>query len=100
VQDQQLHIIIDASPASDSWGFVGRVMVGNHESYRTLSAYPTPTEAVEAVQIIVGAVLGGMLAGEEWRSLSTQRGHAPTRQELGFGLGAQRQKATVQTPPG
>lgn len=86
--DQQLLITIDAVPASDSWGFVGRVLVGEHEAYRTIRAYPAPSEALSATQRLVGSVLGGLLAGEEWRDAHDEFGHAPRRTELDFGLGA------------
>jgi hypothetical protein len=90
VAESELHITIESSPASDSWGFVGRVMIADHECYRTLRAYPTPTEALRAAQVIVGDVLGALLAGQEWRSMSEQLGHPPTRADLGLGLGAYR----------
>jgi hypothetical protein len=86
--DESLLISIEHSPASDSWGFVGRVLVGDHECYRTLRAYSTPTEALAVTKELVGDVLGGLLAGQEWRTLSEQLGHAPTRAELALGLTA------------
>lgn len=86
--DEQLHITMEASEASDSWGFVGRVMIGDHESYRTLRAFSTPSEAVQATQVLVGEVLGSLLAGQEWRALSQELGHAPKRDDLNLGLGA------------
>jgi len=61
-------IAVDAAPASDGWGFVGRVLVGEHEAYRTLRAYPTPGEALSAAKILVGDVLGSFLAGQEWHT--------------------------------
>ena len=51
-------ISIGAEPSSDSWGFVGVVQVGGFEAYRTIEAFPTPHEAKEATQGIVGLVLG------------------------------------------
>lgn len=86
--DQQLLITIDAVPASDSWGFVGRALVGAHEAYRTIRSYPTPNEALTATQRLVASVLGALLAGQEWRDAHEEFGHAPRRTELDFGLGA------------
>jgi hypothetical protein len=83
-----LFIKIDSSPASDSWGFVGRVLVGEHEAYRTIRAYPTPGEALSAAQELMAGVLGALLAGQEWRIAQEEFGHAPRRTELDFGLAA------------
>jgi len=88
VTDGQLFIALDTAPASDNWGFVGRVLVGEHEAYRTIRAYPTPAEALSAVQGLVAGVLGTFLAGQEWRSAQDEFGHAPLRTELDFGLTA------------
>jgi hypothetical protein len=96
MSDQQLLITIDAVPASDSWGFVGRVLVGEHEAYRTIRAYPAPGEALTATQRLVGSVLGGLLAGQEWRDAHEEFGHAPRRTELDFGLTA---PVRQETPP-
>ena len=73
-------IAVDAAPASDGWGFVGRVLVGEHEAYRTLRAYPTPGEALSAAKILVGDVLGSFLAGQEWHTAEedVRQGLAPT----------------------
>jgi len=84
----QLFITVDTAPASDNWGFVGRVLVGEHEAYRTIRAYTSPGEALSAVQGLVAGVLGALLAGQEWRSAQDEFGHAPRRTELDFGLGA------------
>jgi hypothetical protein len=81
-----LNITVEASPASDSWGFVGRVMIGEHEAYRTFRGYPTPREALAATQAIVGDVLGAMLAAQEWRELSSELGRPPRRSDLKLGL--------------
>jgi hypothetical protein len=81
-----LVITLDTAPASDGWGFVGRLLVGELEAYRTLRAYPTPTEARAATEAIVGRVLGAILAGEEWRSLTATTRHAARRADLNFGL--------------
>jgi hypothetical protein len=83
-----LFIKVDSSPASDNWGFVGRVLVGEHEAYRTIRAYPTPAAALAAVQGLVAGVLGSLLAGQEWRGAQEEFGHVPRRTELDFGLGA------------
>ena len=99
-QDQeQLHITLETVPASDGWGFVGRVMVGDHESYRTIRAFPTPQEAMSFTQAIVGDVLGAQLAGQEWRSLHDELGHAPLREDLNFGLGAFGRKDSATDAP-
>ena len=84
----ELFITVDTVPASDNWGFVGRVLVGEHEAYRTIRAYPTPAEALSQGQRLVAGVLGSLLAGQEWRSAQEEFGHAPRRTELDFGLGA------------
>jgi hypothetical protein len=84
----EFHITVDADQASDSWGFVGRVMVEDHECYRTLCAYPTPTEAQHAAQVLVADVLGELLAGREWRALCEEKGRVATRDDLGMGLRA------------
>ncbi len=86
--DEGLLIRLDATPASDSWGFVGRVMIGEAEAYRTLRSYATPAEAQQAVQRIVAAALGPLLAGEEWRAIGEATGRTPLREDLGIGLGA------------
>ncbi len=85
---QQMTITVETVPASDNWGFVGRVLVGDHEAYRTLRAHATPTEAQSAAQSLLGDVLGTLLAGQEWRAAHAEFGHAPRRTELDFGLGA------------
>lgn len=82
----EFHITIGYSPASDGWGFVGSVKIEEHECYRTMQGFTTPTEALQATQLIVGDALGVLLAGQEWRALGQGTGHAPTRQDLKFGL--------------
>ena len=91
----ELHITIANSPASDGWGFVGIVKIADHECYRTLRVFPTPSEALEATQVVFGDVLGALLAGQEWRALSDEYGRAPTRADLRLGLtgGGARQDA-------
>ena len=86
--DQDLLITIDTAPASDNWGFVGRVLVGEHEAYRTIRAYAAPAEALSAAQALLAGVLGTLLAGQEWRAAQEEFGHAPLRTELDFGLQA------------
>ena len=84
----ELFITVDAAPASDNWGFVARVLVGEHEAYRTIRAYPTASDAVTAVQQLFAGALGVLLAGQEWSSAQEAFGHPPRRTELDFGLGA------------
>ncbi len=84
----ELFVTVDSAPASDNWGFVGRVLVGDHEAYRTIRAYSTPGEALDAAQGLVAGVLGALLAGQEWRGAQEEFGHVPRRTELDFGLGA------------
>lgn len=79
-------ISIGADPSSDSWGFVGVVLVGGCEAYRTIEAFPTPQDAKEATQGIVGLVLGELLAGAEWRQVRDRSGTAPTRDDLALGV--------------
>ncbi|MGD9960166.1 hypothetical protein [Nocardioides sp.] len=98
--ESPLHITLEADEASDSWGFVGRVMIGDHESYRTIRAFPTPSEAITATQVIVGEVLGALLAGQEWRSLSDELGRAPRREDLNFGLSSSQRRWKADLPPG
>jgi len=79
-------VAISSDPSSDSWGFVGVVKVGGFEAYRTIEAFPTPQEAETATQVIVGLILGELLAGAEWRQIRDRSGAAPTRQDLGLGV--------------
>ena len=88
MRDQSLHITIDADAASDGRGFVGRVMIADYECYRTMQAYSTPTEALSAMQRVVGDALGSLLAGDECLQFRGELGHAPRRAELNLGLGA------------
>jgi hypothetical protein len=89
--DDRLLITLATTPASDSWGFVGVVAVGDHEAYRTIRAYMSPGEALGATQRLVADVLGRLMAGQEWGDAQSEFGHAPRRTELEFGL---RGKAT------
>jgi hypothetical protein len=83
-----LLITITTTPASDSWGFVGVVSVGDHEAYRTIRAHTTPGEALGATQRLLADVIGGLMAGQEWAAAQAEFGHAPRRTELEFGLRA------------
>lgn len=85
----QLLITVTSSPASDSWGFVGVVAVGDQEAYRTIRAYTAPAEALEATQRLLADVLGSLMAGQEWGAAQAEFGHAPRRTELEFGLRSQ-----------
>ena len=75
-------------PASDRWGFVGVVSVGDFEAYRTIRAYQSPGAALFAAQQTLAGVLGSLMAGQEWRMAQDDFGHSPTRTELEFGLRA------------
>src|SRR5579875_2666053 len=79
-------ISLDVSEASDSWGFVGVVKVGDHEAYRTLEAFPSQAEALAHAQLLVAGALGELLAGQEWRQVRESSVHqgAPTRQDFRF----------------
>ena len=81
-----LLITVDTAPASDGWGFVGRVLIGDAEAYRTIRAHTTPSEALQATSDLLAGVLGPLLAGQEWHTTTDECGHAPLRTELGFGL--------------
>ena len=84
--EDELFIKISSVPASDSWGFVGVVLAGEHEAYRTIRAYESPRAALDAAQQLLAGVLGALMAGQEWRSAQDEFGHAPRRVELEFGL--------------
>jgi hypothetical protein len=79
-------ITLGCDPASDSWGFVGVVKVGELEAYRTLEAFPSPADALTATQEIVAGVLGELLAGAEWRRVRESKGGPPTRRDLALGI--------------
>ena len=81
-------ITLSTAPASDSWGFVGVVCVGEYEAFRTIRAYTTPGDALLATQQTLGGVLGTLMAGQEWNQTQEELGHAPRRVELEFGLRA------------
>jgi hypothetical protein len=86
VSESELLISVATDAASDSWGFVGVVKVGEFEAYRSLNAYSTPADALAATQALMGGVLGEWLAGSEWRQLRETTGRAPTRQDLNLGV--------------
>ena len=96
---ESLLIRLDAQPASDGWGFVGRVMVGDHEAYRTLQAFNSPADALSATEAVVAGVLGTLLVGEEWRHLRDDVGHAIRRDDLNLGLSALRRADAPEGPP-
>ena len=79
-------ITVDADQASDAWGFVGVVKVGEYQAYRTVESFATPAEAISEMQAILGTVLGEMLAGAEWRRVRERRGTIPTRNDLRLGV--------------
>ena len=90
--EDQLLITLATAPASDSWGFVGVVAVGDHEAYRTIRAYMSPGEALGATQRLLADVLGTLMAGQEWGNAQSEFGDTfRARTELEFGL---RGKAT------
>lgn len=97
--DDELLITIATSPASDSWGFVGVVSVGDQEAYRTIRGYTTPGEALVATQCLLADVLGGLMAGQEWAAAQSEFGHAPRRTELEFGLRAKTAHQEPQPTP-
>jgi hypothetical protein len=77
-----LYISISSDEASDSWGFVGVVRVGQLEAYRTMEAFATPSEAQREAQQLLTTVLGEMLAGREWERVRDQTGAVPVRQDF------------------
>lgn len=85
-----LLITLSTSPASDSWGFVGVVKVGQYEAFRTIRAFTSPREALSATQQNLAGVLGALMAGQEWQQTQQELGHAPRRVEWEFGLQARR----------
>jgi len=79
-------IRVTSDAASDSWGFVGVVRVGESEAYRTLEAFTTPKLAQKAAQEILAGVLGELLAGAEWRRVREEKGAPPTRRDIALGV--------------
>jgi len=90
-------ISIGVDTASDSWGFVGVVKVGDYEAYRTIGSFATPAEAEQETQILVGGILGELLAGAEWRRVREATGAAPTRKDLGLSVLRRGQAGTQHT---
>ncbi|HEY4629979.1 MAG: hypothetical protein JF630_11610 [Geodermatophilales bacterium] len=82
----EILVTVGSDVASDSWGFVGVVKVGQFEAYRTLEAFPTPPEAQNAAQEILAGILGELLAGAEWRRVREAKGAPPTRKDLALGI--------------
>jgi len=81
-QDGEMLVSVTTDVASDSWGFVGVVKVGQAEAFRTLEAFPSRAEALAATQALMGGVLGELLAGREWRTVRDATGQPPTRQDF------------------
>jgi hypothetical protein len=84
--DESFLVTVTAHEASDSWGFVGVVLVGDLEVYRTIRAYSGRSEAQAAAQQLLADALGGLMAGHEWRTAAEEFGHPPRRHELGLGF--------------
>jgi hypothetical protein len=78
----EMLISVGAEQASDAWGFVGVVKVGDHEAYRTLEAFTTPSDASAEAQRLMATVLGELLAGCEWRQMRDQLGSVPLRRDF------------------
>lgn len=78
----EMLVSVSTDEASDSWGFVGVVKVGEVEAFRTLEAFPSRAEALRATQGLMGDVLGELLAGREWRAVRDVTGQPPTRQDF------------------
>lgn len=96
---EELLITITTIPASDGWGFVGVVSVGDQEAYRTIRAHTAPGEALLATQRLLADVLGTLMAGQEWSDAQADFGHAPRRTELEFGLRAKTSDPGATTSP-
>jgi hypothetical protein len=82
----QMAISVSADAASDSWGFVGVVSVGDAVAYRTMEAFPSPLEAQRITRDIIADVLGELLAAAEWRRVRETKGAVPTRRDIGLGV--------------
>lgn len=95
----EMHITIGHSPASDGWGFVGSVKIADHECYRSQRVFNTPGEALQETRLIMGDVLGTLLAGQEWRTLNDKAGHTPTRADLRLGLVSSDTAPDTDNPP-
>jgi hypothetical protein len=97
----EILISLGFAEASDGWGFVGVVKVGQVEAYRTLEAFPAPLEALSRTQQLVGSVLGELLAGAEWRRIRDVQGRAPTREDYNISAFQRtREGNPVDRPPG
>jgi hypothetical protein len=94
-----MNTTIGYSPASDGWGFVGSVKIADHECYRSLRVFTTPGEALQETRLIMGDVLGTLLAGQEWRTLHERVGHTPTRADLRLGLAGSDTAPSVNQGP-
>lgn len=95
---ERLLITVTTAPASDGWGFVGVVSVGDQEAYRTIRAYTVPGDALKASQRLLADVLGTLMAGQEWGAAQADFGHAPRRTELEFGLRAKASEQNAGQP--
>jgi hypothetical protein len=89
----EMLISISSDPASDSWGFVGVVRIGEAEAYRTLEAFPDPASAILAAQNLTAGVLGELLAGQEWRAVRDGKNTPPTRRDFNFSVLARNKQA-------
>lgn len=77
-------ISVGSAAASDAWGFVGTVAVGDVEAYRTMESFATPEEASRRAQQLMAEFVGEVLAGREWRSVRDEHGHTPLREDFRF----------------
>lgn len=92
-------ISIKSDQASDSWGFVGVVCVGDIEAYRTLESFATPADAANRAQALMASFIGEVLAGREWRGVRDEQGHIPQRQDYHFSaLGRRRPTGAGDAP--
>jgi hypothetical protein len=82
-------INIDPVRAVESEAFVGRVLVGDIEVYRTVGEYATPDEAVHATAGLLAGVLGPRLAGQEWNTTKKELHRVPLREDLRSGASDQ-----------
>lgn len=97
--DSDLLISVSTDEASDSWGFVGLVKVGEVEAYRTIEAFPSHGEALRATQALVAGALGELLAGQEWRSVREATGKAPLRKDFNIGAFQSLRRGRPTEPP-
>jgi hypothetical protein len=99
MENTDIVISIRSDTASDRWGFVGVICVGDYVAYRTLEAAPNPREAEAHAQALVGEALGELLAAAEWRQVKHATSAAPTRRDYGLGR-AQPRPSSVARPAG